>query len=289
MTERRENEARVAEFARFILKKPSYDIICIQEIFHEDTREQLKNSLEAEYPFIVEKSSDHDILNEDSGLFFASRFPILRHTYREFDSHSLLSWDRWVDKGIFIAALDIGSEDETRVFHVYNTHLQSTISEGDTRKKQLTQVRKLVYKALETECSACDPSQLNAVLLGDFNVVGDSCEEYKTMLALLGYPRDLYREKNPRKDGYTWDSKHNKFINFLDKDDTDMQRLDYIFAFNTLPIADDNSKIESIGQIECLSCGLVKLRASQKIGNLPKKIDLSDHYGIEATIEVPFD
>lgn len=278
---------RAKAFINEIRHQRHYDILCLQEIFDEGIRSQLKSDLKDTYPYMVEKSSDHDILNEDSGMFFASKFPVLRHTYREFYAKSSGTWDCLVDKGLFIACLKLGAGNKQRILHVYNAHLQSTESEYKTRESQLAQVRQFVERALKTERQKSKPLKVSAVLLGDFNVVGDISDEYKRMMSLLGYPIDLYREINPDTEGYTWNSKKNLFIKYEDGHDRDMQRLDYIFSFNRIPYADDNRETEEIDSIECKSCDLFIPKKSG-LPDLPEECDLSDHYGVEAVIEIPF-
>jgi endonuclease/exonuclease/phosphatase family metal-dependent hydrolase len=278
---------RAKAFVEEIRNHYDFDILCLQEIFDEKIREQVKNDLQDTYPYIVEKSSDHDILNEDSGMFFASKFPILRHTYREFHATSSGTWDSLVDKGLFIACLELGAGDNRQILHVYNAHLQSTESEYKTRESQLAQIRRFIERALKTERQKSNPLKVSAVLLGDFNVVGDNSDEYKRMMSLLGYPIDLYRIKNPDTEGYTWNSEKNLFIKYDDAHDRDMQRLDYIFTFTRIPYADDNRETEEIDSIECKSCDLFIPKKSG-LPDFPDEFDLSDHYGVEAVIEIPF-
>jgi endonuclease/exonuclease/phosphatase family metal-dependent hydrolase len=281
-------EERAKAFCNEIRDCHHYDILCLQEIFDEKIREQLKNKLKDKYPYMVEKSSDYDILNLNSGMFFASKFPILRHTFREFHAKSIGTWDAMVDKGIFVACLELSAGDNGHILHVYNAHLQSTESEYKTRESQLAQVRRFVEKALKTERQKSKPLKVNAILLGDFNVVGDTSDEYKRMMCLLGYPIDLYRKLNPAAEGFTWNSKENLFLKNEDADDRDMQRLDYIFTFNNMPYADDNRKTEEINGLECKSSDLFIPKKSG-LPDLPDECDLSDHYGVEAVIEIPID
>ena len=279
---------RAKAFINEIRDHRHYDILCLQEIFDEKIRKQLKNDLKDKYPYMVEKSSDHEILNINSGMFFASKFPVLRHTFREFHAKSMGTWDAMVDKGIFVACLELGAGENRQILHIYNAHLQSTESEYKTREKQLSQVRNFIEKALKTEIENNKKAKVSAVLLGDFNVVGDKRDEYKRMMSLLGYPTDLYRKRNPDTEGHTWNSKENLFLIHHDEDDRDLQRLDYIFTFNNIPYADDNRETEEINSIECKSCDLF---IPKKTGfpDLPDECDLSDHYGVEAVIEIPID
>lgn len=279
---------RTKAFIKEILDYRHYDILCLQEIFDEKIRDQMKHGLQDKYPYIVEKSSDHEILNINSGIFFASKFPILRHTFREFYAKSIGTWDAMVDKGIFVACLELGAGDNPHILHVYNVHLQSTESEYRTREKQLSQMRKFIETALKTEKENNKKSKLSAVLSGDFNVVGDKRDEYKRMMSLLGYPVDLYRKLNPGTEGYTWNSTENLFLKHNDPHDRDMQRLDFIFTFNNIPYADDNRETNQLNGIECKSCNLFMPKKSG-LPDLSDDCDLSDHYGVEAVMEIPFD
>lgn len=280
-------DERASEFINLISKtSPAYDFICLQEVFDEDIRGFLKKKLQPMYPHIIEKSSDHDLLNEDSGLFFASKYPILSHTFREYNAKQFLTGDWISDKGILIARIELGQNENKQILHIYVTHLQSTEAFYKVREKQLTQLRQTIIKALETERKKEITWPVCAVLVGDFNVIGGS-EEYKRMMSLLGYPRDLFSEKHPEDFGYTWNSHENLYIRYNTEDDHDMQRLDYILTFNSIPYADDNcEEIIPLRKVECDTCNLVTARSTTFIKSIPPGFDLSDHYGLETIIEI---
>lgn len=280
-------DERAAEFINLISKtSPAYDFICFQEVFDECIREFLQKQLQPMYPYIIEKSSDHDLLNQDSGLFFASKFPILSHTFREYNAKQFLTGDWISDKGILIARIDIGQNEKKQILHIYVTHLQSTEAFYKVREKQLAQLGQTIIKALETERKKEVDWPTCVVLVGDFNVIGGS-EEYKRMMSLLGYPRDLFYEKNPEDYGYTWNSHENLYIHHTAEDDHDMQRLDYILTFNSIPYADDNcEEIIPLRKVDCKACNIVTARSTDYIKCIPPGFDLSDHYGLEAIIEI---
>ncbi|MCX6578907.1 MAG: hypothetical protein NT166_01830 [Candidatus Aminicenantes bacterium] len=285
-------EKRAEGFVKKIMKKPVYDIICLQEIFAEDIRAYLTRGLQANYPYIVDKSGSLNPLNQDSGLFFASKFPILRHTFREFRDKSLLTPDVIADKGISAAYFQFGpaaGAAGATILRVFLTHLQSRESEFKTREKQLSQIRGFIARSSTPGKKRKDPAKIHTILVGDFNVAGDNGEEYKKMLDLLHYPRDLFREKNPKKKGFSWNSQENLFLKSVYQDDTDMQRLDYIFTYDHIPYAHKKQGRESVklGKVVCHSCGIFRPKLSGNPGELPGKCDLSDHYGVEAVIEIP--
>ncbi len=272
---------RASAFIDEIRHNRQYDIICLQEVFDEGIRRKLTDGLKPDYPYIVEKASDFDIFNEDSGLFFASKLPILRHTFREFHAKQWGTFDADVDKGVFIACLQLGNEETPHLLHVYNTHLQSTVSYHQVRQKQLSQLRSFIERALKTEKNNNPSLKFSVLLLGDLNVVGDTDGEYKRMMSLLGYPIDLYRKLNAYDEGFTWNSKENVLLQYNNRNDHDLERLDYIFTFNCMPDEDDHCRAEYLYPLRCRSCDLFKPKASN-IADITGECDLSDHYGVEA-------
>lgn len=283
-------EERAEEFVKKIRKKPVYDIIGLQEIFAEEIRDYLTRHLQENYPYIVGKSGSPNPLNQDSGLFFASKFPILRHTFQEFNDKSLLTPDKIADKGILATRFEFGpaaDAADATILRVFLTHLQSRESEFKTREKQLAQLRRFIAQSTTPGKKRKNPAKCYTILLGDFNVIGDNGEEYKKMLDLLDYPIDLCREKNPKQKCYTWNSQKNLFLKNVYKDDKDMQRLDYIFTYDHIPYAHKQHETVKLGKVVCHSCGIFKPKSSGNPGEFPGKWDLSDHYGIEAVIEIP--
>ncbi len=291
-------EKRAETFVNQIIKNPVYDIIGLQEIFDEEIRHYLFLHLKEKYPYIVKKSASFNPLNQDSGLFFASKFPILRHTFREFHDKSLFTSDVIAEKGILVTHFAFASPtndaDSTNaadasILRVFLTHLQSNKPDFKTREKQLSQLRRFIVNSLTREKKQKHPGKIYTVLLGDFNVIGDYDNEYQKMLTLLDYPRDLFREKNPQRKGFTWNSQENLFLQNVHIGDNDMQRLDYIFTYDHIPYLHKPQQLEALnlGKVACFFCDTFEPRFAAKPGDLPDNCDLSDHYGIEAIIEIP--
>jgi endonuclease/exonuclease/phosphatase family metal-dependent hydrolase len=286
-------EERAEKFADEILgKNPGYDFICLQEIFDESIRRYLAERLKNEYPYMIEKSASPFLLNQDSGMFFASRFPVLHHSFVEFEDKSLKSSDALADKGILDISFQLDPGNDKKILYVFVTHLQSTellppASFASVRIKQLSQIRGYIENALESGRKTYPPSGMSAILLGDFNVISGT-GEYNDMLKILGNPDDLFLVKNTGQDGFTWNSKENLYIRFTNENDNDLERLDYIFTFNRIPYADQNRRKNGveIGKIKCESCNLFTPRANGALKELPDNCDLSDHYGLEAFVQI---
>ncbi|MGE5343524.1 MAG: sphingomyelin phosphodiesterase [Candidatus Omnitrophota bacterium] len=276
--------------AQIIHQNPPYDVICLLEIFDEEIRRYLVDHFGKEYPYILAKC-DRDILNQDSGMFLASRHRIIDHSYEEFDAKEYFSTDGLADKGILNACIELNADNQQRqILHVYLTHLQATgifppSHYGPIREKQLTQIRTFMEKRLQKGCQTHDPANLSAILLGDFNIE-DNSDEYHHMMGILGSPIDLFPSLNPGKDGNTWNTKTNRFVTVRAGSDPDIQRLDYIFTFDTIPGVSGKVSGAKMACPVYQSCDLFTPLASAAVGDLSQGCDLSDHYGVEAVFEL---
>jgi endonuclease/exonuclease/phosphatase family metal-dependent hydrolase len=190
-----------------------YDVVCIQEAFDDDTREQLKEAVRSAYPHQRE-GPDGGFFEEDSGLLILSRFHIVQdHRYEFHDANGL---ENLVGKGILHVRIQVGST-ENDTLDLFTTHTQS----GDEPVDQ--------YDRREQFKQAMDFIRTHSkdgywILMGDLNVVGDKQApdyavlaprnqgderyltdgpfrslledrfEYARMLDLLGRPRDLWTE-----------------------------------------------------------------------------------------------
>jgi endonuclease/exonuclease/phosphatase family metal-dependent hydrolase len=277
------DDRRIGALATWLLQLLP-DVICLQEVFSEDGRGVLKKKLAKAYPHMVAKSSDHDFLQEDSGLFFASRLPIESHRFVEYEAAA--GTDQLSDKGVLGAVLDAGKK---RKLLVFNTHMQASEGYADVRRRQVAQARRFVARSVRDKITPATKKLPNvaAVLVGDLNVIAERplasemqpTAEYTRAIALFGFPRDLYREthKQPGKAGYagyTWDGPTNKLAN-----DGDRQRLDYALAFDSVPQADDNApqKIE-LGTLQSVKIDVVD--------KLPNGAFFSDHYALMTSFEL---
>ncbi len=264
--------------------QPAYDVVCLQEVFDEDAREVFDNGLKAVFPFRVPRVDAGDMLQQDSGLFFASRYPIKDNgrawAFEEFEDKAIATADYWADKGIFGARLDLSARVPGLTLGMFQTHLQADYFLGDyedVRRGQLRQIRRFVRKVLRR---VNRPQDTIALLAGDFNVVGEieagtalqPAREYLRMLALLGYVSDVFREKHPCEPGYTWDAEQNTLI---PAPDGDRQRLDYILAYDTIPPREDGADIRVVACREARVQTFGRSRTQH----------LSDHFVVEVMVE----
>jgi len=261
--------------AAILAANPRFDIVCLQEVFDEDIREILVKRLKPKFRHMIAKSSDNDFLQEDSGLFFASRYPIDACRFEEFHDAQPWTFDYMADKGVQGVRLRLPASFKGLKLLVFNTHLQSTEAYHEVRARQLMQISRFLQKAvLVTQAKAA------VILVGDMNVIGENpggeipTEEYRRMISLLGYPRDLFREMQPDEPGYTWDGPANKMI---PRDDEEQLRLDYVFAFDRQPLPDDNRPVKKLKPVKCEACRVLPFNANGKS-------HLSDHFGVDAQL-----
>lgn len=273
------DDHRVAVLAKWLLECGP-DIVCLQEVFSEDGRSMLKKKLGKHYKHMVAKSDDDDFLHEDSGLFFASRIALDHHRFIEFASAA--GSDQFADKGVLGTVLKLPKK---RRLLVFNTHMQSSEGYADVRRRQIRQARRFVASAFRKALMK-KPKKLESVsvlLVGDLNVIAERpvasvlhpTAEYTRALALLGFPRDLYRETHAHTEpGFTWDGPGNRLAG-----DADRQRLDYALAFDHIPQPDDNGVMIGLGKLESAKVDV--------IDKLPPNDEFfSDHYGLMTTFEL---
>ncbi len=157
-------EARAEKIARAILKN-RYDIVCLQELFDEDIREIFVNKFKNRFKTIIPKCSDGDIFEEDSGLFFASRFPMRGYdrqkgwSFTEYEQHT--GWDSLCNKGVFGVRLNMDSAAPGFTLLLFNTHLQSDVEHAEIRRSQFGQLSDFIHGAMRR---VSKPMQTGVVL-----------------------------------------------------------------------------------------------------------------------------
>ncbi|MCI0341958.1 MAG: sphingomyelin phosphodiesterase [Planctomycetales bacterium] len=275
---------------KFLGAEPRFDILCLQEVFDEDIRGILVRGLARAFPHQVPKCDDGDIFQEDSGLFFASRYPIAgggeAWGFQEFETTGpITGWDYWADKGIFGARVDLDRIEPGLGACVFNTHLQSDPDVpgqyGEVRRAQLRQIARFVARALARLAA---PQRTFALLAGDLNIVAETwpdgpltpTPEYLGMLGSLGDPRDLYRGRNPAAAGFTWDGTQNQMIPETDKD---RLRLDYLLALDRAPASEAPGTPVALLAPTCVASDV------ETLGTTPRT-RLSDHFGVSGTLEL---
>ena len=259
-----------------------WDVVCLQEVFQEGARKRFAKAFAAEGYELVARSSDNDLFNEDSGLFFASKLPIVWHRFAEFDACA--GSDALADKGVLCARLDASTHFGGRPHELYffGTHLQSGGEHWAVRQLQLRQVQRFIKACAGTP----KPASAAVILAGDFNVAGDSPEQdsvdssFQSMAEILDYPRDAFREIHPAAPGVTRDASLN--YTMIREEETQVERIDYVFAFDAVPESEKATVREPLFSLTCKRAAVLPFESEDEDGRMRH---LSDHFGVEATFE----
>ncbi|MCC7539354.1 MAG: endonuclease/exonuclease/phosphatase family protein [Deltaproteobacteria bacterium] len=291
-TEAAEQHRAASMLTRLLHPDTAPQLLCLQEVFDEARQVQLANGLTGYWRDPRHASSD--LSPEDSGLFFASRFPIIDGSirFREFNaSGPITDSDHFADKGIAGALLRVTNGPLGKQLWVFNTHLHA--ESRHTRHRQLEEARAFICRALRSTRAL---ERTAAVLCGDLNISeghgpGGPNAEYLAMMETLGAPRDLFREAHPNpaaEPGYTWDAALN--INRVDRsyrkfDDKGhitwarRERLDYVLAFDAVPTPGHDRPRLPLHPVK-LSAATVR-PLSDKVND-----HLSDHFAVQIDFEL---
>lgn len=190
---------RAGSIADRIIKN-GYDIVCLQEVLHGPARQVLADRLRSEYPYIVAKTGPNVNINlgageldqmlrvgKDSGLLFASKFPIARQEFRMYGVGA--GTDSLVQKGCLGVKLDCSSIVPNKSLCVFSTHLQAnpdgsigwkllgssgTDKAREVRAKQSRSLYGFIAEWIRTEESNRRLTEdISVVCCGDFNIVGE--------------------------------------------------------------------------------------------------------------------
>jgi hypothetical protein len=159
-----------------------YDAIIISEAFYNSARSDLQAGLAPEYPYLT-AVVDNGILNDDGGVFIASRFPIVSSSqivYNDCNGSDCLA-----AKGVMYAEIN----KYGRVFHLFGTHTQAWPAAGDVA------TRILQFKELQTFITSLNIPVAEPVIIGgDLNVdmIANNLGEYDGMLDSLNLLEPTY-------------------------------------------------------------------------------------------------
>ncbi|WP_299161788.1 endonuclease/exonuclease/phosphatase family protein [uncultured Tenacibaculum sp.] len=223
----------------------NYDVILFTEIWRDDKKEELIDSLRQIYPYSIH--SNNVSSNIGDGLLVLSKIPIGNTHFFKYKNSEGFDW--FAKKGFWKLELLLNQSS----FYVFLTHAQADEDKVATRTKQLQQIKHEIDKV----------KKYPTIIAGDINIIGNS-KEYRDMFTIFSDFKDSYSIINPDKDGYTYDNTTNELAKHFDGGGTIyQQRLDYIlYSKGLTPIT---SKVIT----DC------------KYTNPNEQIwDCSDHYGL---------
>ncbi|KAL1767609.1 sphingomyelin phosphodiesterase 5 [Sigmodon hispidus] len=155
------------------------DFVCLQEVFDLRAARRLVRVLVPNLGPVLYDVGTFGLVPGPyfkvlgSGLLLASRYPLLRATFRCFPNAR--REDALASKGLLSVQAQLGILDGRRIVgYLHCTHLQAPIEDGHVRFKQLTLLLEWV-KEFEAESRQSDEAVAFSVLLGDLNF--DNCSQ----------------------------------------------------------------------------------------------------------------
>ncbi len=260
-----------------LLSKSSSDIISLNELWADSTKEKIKNNLadkfDAWYP--PNKKSQFKI---GSGLMILCRkssklgmknvnYDLSIHNPSFTQYNHLSGTDDMSQKGFITATIMKGSKPFLKLITTHN--------QADATPKAIS-TRRTNFQQIYDTIGSSGKKDLPVFFTGDMNVIGES-NEYKTIKSKfsgLGMV-DAYKTANPTLAvayGYTYNGVNNKLIPiFVPGDSNARQRLDYIFYnANSANIEVDEVKV-------------VRTQMKYSSSKANELMDLSDHYPLTGT------
>jgi endonuclease/exonuclease/phosphatase family metal-dependent hydrolase len=236
--------------ARVIAKRLSetdYDIIVFEEAFDFRARNVLRRNLKEKYPFMYGPANETFFsLRTNSGVWILSKIPLLK--LKEIEYKLRYGIDAMARKG----AVLFEGEWQGQTFQLAATHLQADSPDSVRRE----QCHEIATKLLNIYSRANVPQ----IVCGDFNIEMDDAENYHYMLTALDVQNGLL-------DGdilTTFDEVDNN----LAKVENGKRRLiDYVLVRNNKLLNVIRRRVAVFKEYK---------------NNL--SFDLSDHYGMEASI-----
>ncbi|XP_051015748.1 sphingomyelin phosphodiesterase 5-like [Acomys russatus] len=155
------------------------DFVCLQEVFDLRAARRLVHTLVPNLGPVLYDVGTFGLVSGPyikllgSGLLLASRYPLLRATFRCFPNAR--QEDAMASKGLLSAQAQLGILDGHRIVgYVHCTHLQAPVEDGHVRCKQLTLLLDWVEE-FEAESRQSGEAVAFSVLLGDLNF--DNCSQ----------------------------------------------------------------------------------------------------------------
>lgn len=147
---------------------PHIDVILFQEVFHRKSAAKLREGLRNDFPYIVcdvgqrfggalDRTRAFMSL-ENSGLFIASKYPIIDAQFKQFKKSSFS--DKLAEKGVLLTTIQYSA---SKTGLIVNTHMQSL------NLPKACQLRRQQFTFIHEEISKMDTKPAFTIFGGDFN------------------------------------------------------------------------------------------------------------------------
>ena len=229
------------------IKNLAYDIIVFQEAFDHRSRKIIRKQLSQVFPFQYGPVNESGFsFRTNSGIWVISKIPLREKEEIEF-SHRY-GIDAMARKG----AILLEGNWEGNLFQLLGTHLQAD-SPDSIRREQCNEIAERLLQKYKID-------QVPQIICGDFNIETKDTINYRHMLTTLN-------ARNGKLEGKI-QSTYDEVENLLAKKEGGKKSIiDYILVSNAEIIKNIQRKVSVFKEVM-----------------EDKTIDLSDHYGIEASI-----
>jgi hypothetical protein len=151
-----------------------FELVGFQELFDNECRQQLKNTLKAN-GWSYTRVTDDSAFPEDGGSFIASKYPILAEDQVVFSSKNSCNFTQanlFAAKGINYAKINKNGV----IYHVFNTHLYAgeTNACNEVRRDQLRIMKAFILRKTS--------GKGRIIMLGDFNIDEGEQNDLRTEL-----------------------------------------------------------------------------------------------------------
>ncbi len=168
--------ARILMLCDILVKDPQYDIICLQELFRNKSRDIAVRWLSEKYPyFIVDKSRGRYLIGVNSGLAIFSKHPITRDTLHRFTTFRGV--ENFTKKGVLGVEIDV----EGSAIYIFTTHLQTGLGSEpcicklfDRNKLTSNKLKTIQLDEITAVIEKFAEDSTNVILTGDMNIRADS-------------------------------------------------------------------------------------------------------------------
>lgn len=232
------------------IQESDYDVIVFQEAFHKGARNTIKKYLEEKYPYMAGPANRQTFsLRTNSGLWILSKHPIEFSQEIKFKTKSGI--DAFSRKGALMAQMCVNGQR----IQIIATHLQSS-GESWLKESQCVELTNRITDFYKIE-------GVPQIICGDFNIKKDAPIQYNNMLKIL----DAHDFEISGTQKFSYD----RLNNDLHNDNSKKQDLiDYVL------IRKNQSNVSFKNK-------LIKVFKNKWDA---KHSDLSDHYAIEAHLEI---
>lgn len=232
------------------LLNSDYDIIVFQEAFHNGARKKIKKALQDTYPYMAGPANRQTFsLRTNSGLWILSKHPIEFSQEIKFKTKSGI--DAFSRKGALMAQMCVNGQR----IQIIATHLQSS-GENWLKESQCVELTHRITDFYKIE-------NVPQIICGDFNIEKDASVQYNNMLKIL----DAHDFEISGSQKFSFDRLNNDLHTEISKK---QDLIDYVLIRKNKSNISFKNKLIKIFKH--------KWDATHS--------DLSDHYAIEADIEI---